>query len=105
MMGLVLAIWNDFWFGFPTLESGMQLLLGSVTMGIFSSTYLVIDVERDVIFAAQSNVERIEQSTFFSITRRFLMFVCTSLAVFAILLLIYKDFTTMIESYETIMAF
>ena len=107
-VGLVLSVWNGFWYQFP-LESGLKLVMGALTIGIFSSTYLALDVEHVTIhcYAERSNVDRIEHGRFFSITTKFLMFVSASLIVFAvvIMLLIYKDFLTMIESYETMMAF
>ncbi len=106
--GLVLSAWNASLYEFP-LESGLKLVLGAFTIGIFSSTYLALDVEHATIlsFAERSNIDHIEHGRSFSITTKFLMFVCASLVLFAIviMLLIYKDFRTMIESYETMMAF
>lgn len=108
IVSVVLAIWNGFWYQFP-VESGLKIIMGSLTVGIFSATYLSLDVEYVTIlsYAERSNIDRLEHGRFFSITTKFLVFVCASLFVFTvvIMLLIYKDFQTMIESHEAMMAF
>ncbi len=107
-VGIALGLWNEFRYDFP-IESGLKLVMGAITVGIFSSTYLALDVEHALILscAQRSDIDRIRQGRFFSITTKFMIFVCASFVVFAvvIMLLIYKDFLTMIESYETMMAF
>lgn len=106
--GIAVASWNAYVYAFP-LESGLKVILGTTTLGIFSATFLALDIERDTILSLSAAAEprSIDTGRFLSITTKFLFFVVSSIVVLAIVivLLIYKDFTFVIESYEQMREF
>jgi adenylate cyclase len=101
--GLAVAAWNATIYEFP-VESGLKVILGTATLGIFSATFLALDIERDTILRLSEMPEarEVDASRFLSITTKFMVFVGASIVLLAIVivLLIYKDFTFVIESYE-----
>lgn len=101
--GIGVAAWNSAVYAFP-VESGLKVILGTTTLGIFSATFLALDIERDTIvrLSELSEVRPVDSDRFLSITTRFMVFVGASIVLLAvvIVLLVYKDFTFVIESYE-----
>ena len=101
--GIVITVWNGVVYEFP-LESGLKVILGTTTLGIFSATFLALDIERDMIVNLSELPEAItiDSSRFFSITTRFMVFIGASIVLLAvvIILLVYKDFLFVIESFE-----
>lgn len=102
LAGILVTAWNTYHYDFP-LESGLKIVLGCLTLGIFSASYLALRIENELI-RAMSEKDRfefpLEQKQFFSITTRFLIFAVLSVTVVTgvLLLLIYKDFTYVIET-------
>jgi hypothetical protein len=98
----IVGTWNSLFYGFP-VESGLKVVLGCITIGIFSSAYLALDAERDLIVSLSTlgNIEELRTHRFFSITTKFMVFVSSSLVVICgvVLLLIYKDFTFVISEF------
>lgn len=101
--GVVVTIYNSVAYDFP-VGSGLKVVLGSTTLGIFSATFLALDVERDTILALSRTSEptAIDSSRFLSITTKFLTFIVSSIVLLAvvIVLLMLKDFRFVIESLE-----
>jgi adenylate cyclase len=92
--GVAATAWNNFYYGFP-FESGLKILVGSLTMGILASTYNALQSEERLIQLCQSGAEsfRQERSHFISLSTKFLVFVTAALALFSIviMLLVFKD--------------
>jgi adenylate cyclase len=99
--GLLVTAWNALHYDFP-VPSGLKIVLGSLTLGIFSSGYHALAVEADLLSAADSLPVALG-SRFFSISSKFMAFFSASVVVVSgvILLLVYKDFTFTIESLTT----
>ena len=99
----MVGTWNSLFYGFP-VESGLKVVLGCITLGIFSSAYLALDAERDLIVSLSTlgNLEELRTHKFFSITTKFMVFVSSSLVVICgvVLLWIYKDFTFVISEFS-----
>ena len=76
---------------------------------MFSATFLALDIERDTILtlSAMEDPRPVDTSRFLSITTKFMAFVGASIVLLAIviILLIYKDFTFVIHSFEQMQAF
>ena len=93
--GLLVTAWNASSYTFP-LGSGLKVVLGCATVGIFSSAYLALEAERDLVLclARQEKLEVLRAGGFLSITSKFFLFIAAALAVImgVILLLVYKDF-------------
>jgi len=106
--GIGITIWNTWMYDFP-VESGLKVILGTSTLGVFSATFLALDIERETILrlSAMPHAESVDTSRFLSITTKFMAFVGSSIVLLAIVivLLIYKDFTFIIESFEQMRAF
>lgn len=104
LAGLLVTGWNFAHYDFP-IESGLKVVLGCATLGIFSSTCLALDQERRLILrlAERDLVEGLARGRFLSITTKFLVFIGASLVLIAgvILLLVYKDFQFVIDALET----
>ncbi len=96
LTGLLVSVWNSVRSDFP-VESGLKVILGCTTLGIFSAAYLALDTERELIFSLEKegNLEGLRTGGIFSITTKFMVFIGLSLTVITVvvLLLIYKDFT------------
>jgi len=106
--GVAITVWNAWVYEFP-LESGLKVILGTSTLGVFSATFLALDIERDTILtlSEMEHAEPVEPTRFLSITTKFMAFVGASIVLLAIVivLLIYKDFRFVIESFEQMRAF
>ena len=101
LAGLLVTIWNTLRYDFP-VPSGLKVVLGTITLGIFSATAFALDEERDLIvkIAETENLEGVRTGRFLSVSTKFLVFISTSLVVITgiILLLIYKDFDYVIHA-------
>ncbi len=101
LAGLLVTGWNALNYDFP-VSSGLKVVLGCATLGIFSATYLALEAERDLVLclARQQKLETLRSGGFFSITTKFFLFVASALSVVlgVILLLVYKDFDFVIEA-------
>jgi len=99
--GLIITGWNYLYYEFP-VASGLKVVLGSVTLGIFSSGYFALLSEADLLAAGLLGLDR-EEGRFFSISSKFMAFFASSVGVICgvILLLIYKDFIFTVESLTT----
>ena len=106
--GLGITIWNAWMYDFP-VESSLKVILGTTTLGIFGATFLALDIERDTILrlSKMKEARAVDPTRFLSITTKFMVFVGASIVLLAIVivLLIYKDFKFVIESFEHIRAF
>ena len=56
--GLLVTVWNFVSYDFP-VESGLKVVLGCTTLGIFSAAYLALDTERDLILSTTEVYERV----------------------------------------------
>ena len=101
-MGLLVTAWNSIWYDFP-VGSGLKVVLGCLTLGIFTSTSLALDVEHGLIrcLAAEGDhgVTGFRGEKFLSITTKFLIFMALCIGVVAgvLVLLIFKDFQFIME--------
>ena len=106
--GIGISAWNSIIYEFP-VESGLKVILGTTTLGIFSATFLALDIERDTILrlSEMPEAQAVDSSRFLSITTKFMVFVGASIVLLAvvIVLLIYKDFRFVIDSYEQMQHF
>jgi len=93
--GVLVTVWNTFWFEFPP-ESGMKVLVGTLTIGLFASTDQALRVENDEVrrVAAQEVVAFAVPGRYMSIATRFLIFIgfCLGFVVLVLLLVLHKDF-------------
>mgnify|MGYP001611013991 CR=1 FL=1 len=100
-VGLAVTAWNMSVHRFPA-ASGLKIVLGCLTLGIFGAAYLALDVERRLIdrLAASGRPIEIRSGTFLSISTRFLVFFIVSIVVvsFVLLLLIARDLAVLHES-------
>ncbi|MGA1195812.1 MAG: hypothetical protein ACO36I_04840, partial [Candidatus Latescibacterota bacterium] len=91
--GILVTVWNTYHYQFP-IESGFKVVLGCLTLGIFSASYLALKVEHELIQClSEDNTQiLIHRGAFFSITTKFLIFTILSVTVVTgvLLLLIYK---------------
>jgi len=102
LAGLLVTGWNAYRYDFP-LGSGLKVVLGCVTLGIFSASHLALEVERSLILCLADEPHggrRVQPGKFLSISTKFLVFVVLSVSVVAgvLLLLIYKDFQFVVET-------
>lgn len=102
LTGLLVTGWNAYHYHFP-LESGLKVVLGCITLGIFSASYFALTIEYDLIqcLADEGYTQSfIEKNKFFSITTKFFIFTVLSVSVvtLVLLLLIYKDFVYVIDT-------
>jgi len=92
--GSLMTVWTLIVYRFPA-SSGLKLLLGCITLGIFSSIYSALETEREFIFelSRSGRIAELRTGRFLSITTRFFSFIAVSFAVFSVVLglLIYKD--------------
>jgi class 3 adenylate cyclase len=100
--GVLVTIWNALHYDFP-LESGLKIVLGCLTLGIFSASYIALEIENELIHRMSENdglKVSLKENEFFSITTKFLIFALLSVIVVTgvLLLLIYKDFNFVIEA-------
>jgi adenylate cyclase len=81
-------------YDFP-IGSGAKVILGCFTLGIFSSLYLSLRVEKEgmIALAKEGNIKAFPKGAFISLTTKFLVFiiVCFILISVIMLLLFYKD--------------
>ena len=97
-MGTAVALWNVLFYGFPFVESGLKVVFGYLTLGLFASAALALDAEKVLIqcLSSHRNVEVVglEEGGFLSITTKFVVFVYLSVGLIfgVLLLLILKDF-------------
>lgn len=102
LAGLLVTLWNAYHYHFP-VESGLKIILGCLTLGIFSSSYLALKVEHELIQCLSEEPQAhlfSKQGKFFSITTKFFTFTILSVSVvtLVLLLLIYKDFIFIIDT-------
>jgi class 3 adenylate cyclase len=101
LMGVLMTLWNTINYSFP-VGSGLKVVLGSFTMGIFSATYIALEVEHSMIKYFQENPDTFvfRKEKFFSLAKKFMVFVGVTLVCIAsiLLLLVYKDFEYVIEN-------
>lgn len=104
LIGALVTIWDFAIYDFP-LGSGLKVVLGCLTLGIFTSTSLALDVEHRLIqcLARDESGTVPRQGRFLSITTRFLVFIGASVVVLAgiLLLLMYKDLEYVVRKFET----
>ena len=101
LAGILVTGWNNYHYEFP-LESGLKVILGCLTLGIFSASYVALEVENELIRCLADegrDIVQVRSDKFFSITTKFLIFVILAVLVVAgvLLLLIYKDFVYVID--------
>ena len=94
------TIWNSIFYEFP-VGSGLKVVLGSLTLGFFSATYLALKHE-EVLILLRSKMKETNQGAlggYFSITAKFQTFSIVSYSVIVgiILLLISKDLKYLVE--------
>lgn len=103
-IGLLVTIWNTLNYAFPP-GSGLKVVLACATLGMFTSTSLALDVERDLVrrLSADAGINVFKRGRFLSISTKFLGFIalCVGLIAVVLLLLIYKDFQFVIERYAS----
>jgi len=101
LTGILVTTWNAYHYHFP-VESGFKVILGCMTLGIFSASYLALKVEYELIQClSEDNTQTLtHHGSFFSITTKFLIFTILSTTVVTgvLLLLIYKDFVYVIDT-------
>lgn len=102
LTGILVTGWNAYHYAFP-IESGLKVVLGCVTLGIFSASYLALKVEHELIQCLSEDANTlalIDRGKFFSITTKFFIFTVLSILVVTtvLLLLIYKDFIYVIDT-------
>lgn len=99
---LFTTYYNIYQYDFP-FESGMKVLLGSFTLGFFTSTYFVLKHEAALMVLKSKAPTTVTKQKYFSITAKFQTFSMVSYAVIVtiILLLIKKDLATLAQ-YENI---
>ena len=104
LIGALVTAWDFAAYDFP-VGSGLKVVLGCVTLGIFTSASLALDVEQRLIecLAGLGPEATPRQGRFLSITTRFLVFIGASVVVLAgiLLLLVYKDLEYVVQQYET----
>ena len=105
-MGFSIAGWNLVFYGFPVVESGMKVVLGCVTLGVFAATAFALDVEAAIIRCIDEEGMQItgfDEDKFLSITTKFLVFIglCMGLVFAVLLMLVYKDFAFIIGHMST----
>jgi adenylate cyclase len=101
-LGVTATTWNALWYNFP-LASGLKLLVGSLAMGLLSSTIITLQAEHDMIASAGKEAAFHDSAApvkFISISTKFLIFVGSSLLLFSgvIFLLVFKDLNYVIEN-------
>ena len=100
LIGLLVTAWNSAVYDFP-VGSGLKVVLGCLTLGVFTSTCLALDIERELIrcLSAADKPAHFKAGRFLSITTKFLLFIglCIGVICMILLLLIYKDFQFVIE--------
>lgn len=99
-LGIVLTAFNAVVYHFP-IESGLKLLLGSVTLGLFFSTALALEREREVFLRLEESPRTTGlQSQGSSLTRRFAWMAVLGLGLAGIdlMLVILKDLDWLAQS-------
>jgi len=103
-IGLLVTAWNSLAYSFP-VGSGLKVVLGCATLGVFSATSLALDVEHRLIGCLSQDASMASSShgRFLSITTKFLVFIglCVGVICLVLLLLIYKDFQFVVERLTT----
>ena len=99
-LGVVLTAFNTVFYHFP-IESGLKLLLGSVTLGLFFSTALALERERQVFLRLEESPRTsglMSQGS--SLTRRFAWMAVIGLGLTGIdlMLVILKDLDWLAQS-------
>lgn len=103
-IGLLITAWNSAVYDFP-ISSGLKVVLGCFTLGVFTSTSLALDVEHQLIgcLSRTSSGAEFRHGRFLSITTKFLIFIglCVGVICLVLLLLIYKDLQFVIGRFAT----
>ncbi|MDP6042071.1 MAG: hypothetical protein QGG64_26210, partial [Candidatus Latescibacteria bacterium] len=99
--GILVTGWNAYHYEFP-LGSGFKVILGCLTLGLFSASYMALEVENELIRCLADegqDIVGVRSDRFFSITTKFLVFIILAVLVVTgvLLLLIYKDFVYVID--------
>jgi len=72
-LGLLIALFNMLFMDFPLLRSGLKLVLGFTTLGLFQAVDLALDRKRSIIqVAKQLGLGKEPPNNIFPLTRRFL---------------------------------
>ena len=99
-IGLLVTAWNSLAYDFP-VPSGLKVVLGCFTLGVFTATCLALEVEHQLIdcVAHASHPVRFKPGRFLSITTKFQAFLglCIVVICLILLLLVYKDFQFVIQ--------
>ncbi|UZP66648.1 SpoIIE family protein phosphatase [Desulfovibrio mangrovi] len=93
--GIVMALYNYIAFGFPFAQSGLKLVLGAITLGLFTALDLALETEHAGIIAALHSGDALltPPQRFSPLTHKFFMLASlVTLTVSAIvILIIYRD--------------
>ena len=107
-IGLLITAWNTVVYGFP-VGSGLKVVLGCATLGVFTATSLALDVEHRLIgsLSQSRSAAAFTSGRFLSITTKFMAFMglCVGVICLVLLLLIYKDFQFAIDRLTTAQPF
>lgn len=99
--GLLITAWNFMRYDFP-VGSGLKVILGCATLGMFSSVYLALRMERALILdlAGEEVVKGLKKGRFLSISTKFLVFIGAALSLIStvMVLLVYHDFRFVIDT-------
>lgn len=93
--GLIMALYNYFTLDFPFVQSGLKLVLGTITLGLFTSIDLALQTEHTDITTAMHRTggNRLPPDKFSPLTNRFFMLasIITVLMSAIVILVIFRD--------------
>jgi adenylate cyclase len=103
LAGLLTTGWNFVRYDFP-VGSGLKVVLGCATLGMFSSLYLALRMERSLILdlAEGDVVKGLKKGRFLSISTKFLVFIGVALSLIStvMILVVYHDFRFVVDTIE-----
>ncbi|MCG8532284.1 MAG: SpoIIE family protein phosphatase [Desulfovibrionales bacterium] len=86
--GLGMVLFNTFVFGFPLLESGSKVFLGTVTIGFFVAMDLALQHNRKVMLVARSTPWSYDlPQVYYPLTTKFFMFGTLTVLLFSALVI------------------
>jgi class 3 adenylate cyclase len=101
LAGLLITVWNLIHYDFP-VGSGLKVVLGCATLGMFSSVYLALRMERALILdlAGEDVVKGLKKGRFLSISTKFLVFIGVALSLIStvMILVVYHDFRFVLDT-------
>lgn len=103
-VGLSIALFNLFFFGFPVILSGVKIIVGFGTLGLFTGMDLALARERTTILRAISDPEDTRTPEKLSpMTRRFTVFAtaATVLLTVIVIMVVERDFAWLAEANIT----